>query len=120
MLSSKIREMTAHPFELLTYRIVDVSRENLGTYWFFYFGFNTVEAVAWFTFAAIVLFRWTRNRKSPLEVLYSLLFLLFGISDVIEIIFYPLWLLLAKAIILAGLLFTRRHLIRVHYAGKKF
>lgn len=112
--------MMALLFELLTYRIVDVSRENLGTYRLFYVGFNAFEAVAWFTFASIVLCRWNRNRKSRREVMYSLLFLLFGISDVIEIVFYPLWLLLAKAIILAGLLLTRRHLIRVHYPGKKF
>jgi hypothetical protein len=34
--------------------------------------------------------------------------------------FSQLWLLLAKTVILAGLLLTRRHLIRVHYAGKWF
>jgi len=105
---------------LLTYRIVDVSPETLGGYRPWYAGFNAFEAAAWFTFAACVLLRWHRHRKSRLEVVYSCLFLFFGLSDVMEIIAYPLWLLLAKAAIFAGLLLTRRHLIRVHYVGKKF
>lgn len=108
------------PVETLTYRIVDVSRENLGAYRLFYVGFNAVEALAWFAFAVIVFYRWRRNRKTKLEVVYSVLFLVFGLSDVMEIIAYPLWLLVAKGAILAGLLLTRRHLIRAHYVGKKF
>ena len=117
---SILTEISVSVTEILTHRIVDVSRENLGAYHTFYVGFNAFEAVAWFTFAFIVLLRWRRNRKTHLEIAYSILFVLFGLSDVMEIIAYPFWLLLAKAAVLAGLLLTRRHLIRVHYVGKKF
>lgn len=106
--------------DLLTYHIVEVSHDEFDWFQIFYFGFNTVEAVAWFVFAILVLIRWAKNQKTALEIGYSLLFLLFGLSDVMEIISYPLWLLLAKAIILTGLLLTRRHLIRTHYHGNKF
>lgn len=77
--------------ELLNHQFVEVSHEDLGVFEHFYFGFNAFEAAAWFAFAAIVLFRWFRHRKTWLEVLCSLLFLRFGISDVIEIIFHLLW-----------------------------
>ena len=108
------------PVKLLNYHIVDVSHEELGPFEIFYFGFNAIEALAWFTFAVIVLSRWHRNRKTKLEIAYSALFLVFGLSDVMEIIAYPLWLLLVKGVILTGLFLTRRHLIRDYYKGKKF
>ena len=106
--------------DTLTYRIVEVSHDQLGPFEIFYFGFNALEAVAWFTFATIVLVRWSHFRKSWLELMYSLLFVLFGISDVIEIFIYPLWLLIAKAAILVSLLLARRHLVQNHYSGRKF
>lgn len=108
------------PFQILNHRIVEVSHEKLGAFEIFYFGFNGLEAVAWFTFAAVVLLRWRRNRKTQLELSYAMLFLSFGLSDVMELIAYPCWLLIAKGAILAGLLFTRRHLIRYHYPGSWF
>jgi hypothetical protein len=104
----------------LTDRLVEVPRDTIGPLQIFYFGFNALEAIAWFVFAAIVLRRWFKHRHSPIEWLYSGLFVLFGLSDVMELFVYPVWLLLAKAVVLVGLLVCRHRLIKQHYQGAKF
>jgi hypothetical protein len=106
--------------DFLTYRLVDLDHTNIGLLEVFYFGFNGFEAVAWFVIAAIVFRRWQRNRKTGLEVAYALLFLLFGITDVLELDSLPVWRLLVKAVICVMLFAVRYRIITVVYPGAKF
>jgi len=77
--------------------------------------FNALEAAAWFAIGAWVFARYLRNRKSPLEILYAVLFVAFGLTDIREIASLPVWLLLLKAIILAAIVAIRGNLKRHHY-----
>ena len=105
---------------ILNHRLVEVSHTNIGAWEVFYFSFNALEAVCWGVFALLVLLRWKKHRHSRLELFYALLFLLFGISDVIEIFVYPIWLLLAKGLVLFGLWWCRKTLIARFYSGSWF
>jgi 4-amino-4-deoxy-L-arabinose transferase-like glycosyltransferase len=104
----------------LSYSLVSISYENIGPLQIFYFGFNSIEAIAWFIFAAYVLSRWVKHRKSNVEILYSLSFLLFGITDILELDKLPVWLLLVKGVILVSILLARHHLLKNHYPDAKF
>jgi hypothetical protein len=77
--------------------------------------FNLFEAAAWFTFAILVLRRWSRLRRSPLEVLYGLAFLTFSISDGIEAWQLTSWLLWWKLVNLVLLLSLRSKILRKCY-----
>lgn len=46
-----------------------------------YRGFNLLEGICWFVFAALVLKRWFRNRRSRWEWVYSAVFVAFGLTD---------------------------------------
>ena len=85
----------------------------------FYYRFNLVEAIAWFTIGGYVFIRFMRNRKSFYEIVYAVLFILFGITDIRELRNLPVWLLALKAIILSGLLIVRFYLKRNHYENLK-
>ncbi|HEY4262072.1 MAG TPA: hypothetical protein VGM98_18020 [Schlesneria sp.] len=81
--------------------------------------FNFVEAGSWFVFALLVLARWYRQRHSSLELWYSLAFVLFGISDLIEAWVLTSWLLWWKVINLVALFLLRRHVMRKFYPDAK-
>lgn len=81
--------------------------------------FNLVEATAWFLFAALVLMRWQRFRRSILELFYSLAFLTFGISDLIEAWRLTSWLLWWKLANLIALLVLRKVVLRRCYPGSR-
>jgi len=76
-----------------------------------YRGFNLLEAAVWFGLGLLVFIRWTRTLNSPWEIVYSLTFIAFGLSDVAEAWEQSPPLLAAKGVILAALL-TLRHAIR--------
>ena len=78
-------------------------------------GFNFVEAAAWFVFAALVLRRWQRHRRSGLELWYALGFVLFGISDLIETQYLTSWLLWWKGVNLVALFWLRRTVLLRYY-----
>ena len=69
--------------------------------------FNAVEAMIWFTFAGYVLVRNHRGHRSAMEYAYGVLFVLFGVSDLIECVQLSNPLILAKAVILVLLLVFR-------------
>ena len=46
-----------------------------------YHAFNLFEGAAWLTFAGLVYWRHAKYLRSPLEVVYSIAFLAFGLSD---------------------------------------
>lgn len=77
--------------------------------------FNLAEAGAWLVFAAIVLVRWSRNRRSGLEVAYALAFVAFGLTDVREAWEQSAPLFAIKGVMLAILLALRGLLHRRHY-----
>lgn len=73
-----------------------------------YVGFNALEACAWFAFCLFVAIRFAARRRTWYEVLYSLSFLVFGISDVMEMHHTTVGLLIAKGVILASILACRK------------
>lgn len=80
-----------------------------------YRAFNLAEAGAWFVFAALVLARWRRNRRSGLEIAYALAFAAFGLTDVREAWEQSASLFAVKGLVLAILLSLRWLLHRRHY-----
>jgi len=81
--------------------------------------FNLVEAAAWFLFALLVFLRWKRHRRSSLELWYVLAFLLFGLSDLIEMWSLTSWLLWWKGINLVTLFLIRRSVMKRYYPTAK-
>jgi hypothetical protein len=79
--------------------------------------FNLVEAFVWMIFAVLVLRRWIRLRRTPLEAGYATAFLLFGISDVIESEVLTSWLLWWKVVNVVVLFQLRRLIMHRHYPG---
>ncbi len=85
-----------------------------------YAWFNVLEGLAWMVIAGYVMVRFVRLRRSWWEVAYAGLFVLFGLSDWRESYVVQPWLILAKGVVLAGILLLRRYLIRRHYPGYRF
>jgi hypothetical protein len=84
-----------------------------------YHYFNLAEGVAWLVFAALVLRRFRRHRKSWLEVAYALAFVSFGATDFVEAYRLTSGLLLIKGANLGILLWLRAMVIRRYYPGSK-
>jgi hypothetical protein len=84
-----------------------------------YRNFNLAEAVAWWVFAALVLRRFFRNRRSRLEIWYALAFVLFGATDVREAWALQSWLLWVKLANLVALVKLRGAVIRRFYPDSK-
>jgi hypothetical protein len=80
-----------------------------------YSWFNVVEGWFWLVFAALVLQRYWKHRRSRLELAYSLAFFTFGLSDFRESYILESWLVLFKAVNLAALLALRWHVLQRHY-----
>lgn len=84
-----------------------------------YHWFNLLEGSFWIFLSALVLWRYLRHRRSPGELLYSFVFLLFGISDFREAYALETWLIWAKGVILLALLCLRRWIMRRYYPGSR-
>jgi hypothetical protein len=80
-----------------------------------YHSFNLVESSVWWVFAALVLLRFMRFRKSPRELLYALAFVLFGLTDLRESYCLSSWLIWAKLVNLGLLLWLRATVMRRFY-----
>ena len=80
-----------------------------------YSWFNVVEGWFWLVFAALVLGRYLTCRRSPIELVYALAFITFGLSDFRESYVLESWLVLFKAANLAALLALRWYVLRWHY-----
>lgn len=86
-----------------------------------YHWLNLAEATAWFVIAAVVARRLYRQRRRPgWELVYAGLFVLFGLSDVIEAYRVPLWLVAAKGLNFAAIVAVRQLIVRRVYVGAKF
>src|SRR5262249_4980434 len=84
-----------------------------------YHWFNLFEGLAWCLVAGLVLRRFLRYRKSPLEIIYALAFVTFGLSDFVEAHALTSWLIIAKGANLVILFALRRHLLRSYYPESK-
>jgi len=84
-----------------------------------YHWMNLVEGSAWLVFAAVVFGRHARHRHSPIELLYGLAFVTFGLSDFREAHALESWLILFKGLNLFALLYLRRLDIRRFYPQSK-
>jgi hypothetical protein len=104
--------------DLLAIRIVDPNRIEWGRFYPVYEWFNAFEAVFWFGFCLFVAGRFALNRKTWHEILYSLSFLAFGISDMMEVNHTTLGLLAAKGIILAWIIACRKVVLNVYPLAK--
>ncbi len=80
-----------------------------------YSWFNVVEGIFWLVFAALVLRRYLKHRRSPTELAYAAAFFTFGLSDFRESYILQSWLVLFKGINLAALLWLRWYVLRRFY-----
>ena len=80
-----------------------------------YHWMNLAEGTAWLIFSVLVMGRYFRNRNSSLELLYSLAFFTFGLTDFREAYILESWLILVKGLNLAILLYLRSLVIRRYY-----
>jgi hypothetical protein len=80
-----------------------------------YSWFNVVEGWFWLVFASLVLRRYLKFHRSPVELTYALAFFTFGLSDFRESFVLESWLVLFKAANLAALLWIRWHVLRRYY-----
>ena len=106
-------------WRLINYRLIDYAYLKGSCWELFYRWFNVVEAAVWLAIAIYVFSRYLRNKKTPYEIVYSTLFVLFGLSDLREILNLPVWLLAVKAIILTSILYTRSFLKKRFYNTMK-
>ena len=84
-----------------------------------YHWFNIAEAIAWFIFTLLVLWRWNRQRQSLIEIAYASAFLLFGITDLLESQALTSWLIWLKLVNLIALVWLRAIVIRRFYPQSK-
>jgi hypothetical protein len=105
-------------YDLLGTVLIVPDRNLSGLGYSCYVGFNAFEATVWVALGLFVAVRFLRNRRSGYEVLYSLSFFAFGISDVMEIYRTTLGLVAAKGILLISILACRR-IVLGFYPGWK-
>ncbi len=84
-----------------------------------YHWINLVEGCFWVGFTVAVLIRFAKHRRTSLELLYALAFLTFGLSDFREAYVVQSWLILAKGVNLAIIIYLRWYLIKHHYPQSK-
>lgn len=80
-----------------------------------YSWFNLFEGCAWLVFAALVLRRYSKHRRSQLELWYAFSFFTFGLTDFREAWVQQSWLIWLKGVNLVALLWLRALVIRRHY-----
>lgn len=73
----------------------------------------------WIVLAACVLARWARYRRSASEVIYSVSFLLFGLTDFREARVESAPLVVLKGLVLVLLLLLRKHVLARHYPDRR-
>ena len=105
-------------YRLIEIVLIDPDQKTWGFVYNLYVGFNAFEAVAWFAFCLFVAVRYIAHRKTWYEILYSLSFLVFGVSDVMEMHQTTIGLLVVKGIILASILACRKVVLNFYPLAK--
>jgi hypothetical protein len=85
-----------------------------------YHAFNLFEGSCWLIFAALVLRRHLAFRRSRLEILYTLAFFTFGLTDFREAYVLESWLVWVKLLNLLLLIRLRSIAIRRWYPGSRW
>lgn len=87
---------------------------HLSAGWFhhLYSWFNVAEGWFWLLFAALVLNRYLKHRRSAIEIVYALAFFTFGLSDFREAYVLETRLVVFKAINLLVLIYLRWHVLK--------
>ncbi len=105
--------------DIANHLLVDPTSDALVDYAPWYVGFNWIEACCWFAFAAFILIRHLRFRRTWFEPMYALSFLVFGLTDVVETGGLTVLLLLLKMMCVIALI-ALRHLVIQHHPGWRF
>ena len=109
-----IKMISNETSSIVNFVLIDYDYATDGSWAIFYYWFNFLEAIAWCSIGVYVFARFLRNRKSWLEIIYTLLFFVFGLTDFKELQNLPLWLLAFKGIIFASIIYTR-YLLKPFY-----
>ena len=80
-------------WELLHTPLIETGFPSLRGYHWIYVPFNVAEALTWFGFAAFALLRYARRGQTWYELQYAASFVLFGFTDLIEVVATTPWLL---------------------------
>ncbi len=80
---------------------------------------NLAEGCIWLVLGGLVLARYLRHRRSPLELAYALAFALFGASDFREAFALQSWLIAAKGLNLAALVWLRHVVLGRFYPASR-
>jgi len=83
-----------------------------------YHFFNLFKGFCWLVVGTYVLGRYLVHRRSPLEIVYGLAFLGFGLTDFREAYRLESWLVWIKLVNLLVLIWLRRIALRRWYPGK--
>jgi hypothetical protein len=84
-----------------------------------YHVFNLFEGICWIVFACLVLLRYLRFRHSAIELLYSLAFCSFALTDFREAFVLESWLVWVKLANLIALVGLRSFVMRRFYPDRK-
>jgi hypothetical protein len=104
---------------LLRHEILRTDFERFSGFAWFYVSFNVLETLIWLGIAIFIIRRALRGGAPRGDQLaYAGAFILFGVSDLLEVVALPVWLLLAKGIVLAAIVLLRRRVLR-RYPGAK-
>lgn len=104
---------------ILSYKRVEHNYAECGFWVGAYWWFNIVEAILWCGVGIYILNRYLSYKKSYWELAYAGLFFIFGWTDIREVADLPVWLLLFKGLVLAGIIVARFYLVRNFYHGSK-
>ncbi len=80
-----------------------------------YHAFNLFEGTVWAILSVLVLVRFLRRRGSPVEIVYSLAFFTFGLTDFWEAYELSSWLIWIKGANLLALFRLRSFVISRYY-----
>jgi hypothetical protein len=97
-----------------TWRAADDSWTSRAYHWF-----NLAEGCVWLALAVLVLLRFRRFRRSPLECLYAAAFFTFGLSDFREAWSLDSWLIWLKLVNLVALLWLRQIVLHRWYPASR-
>ncbi|HEX3134926.1 MAG TPA: hypothetical protein VHX44_15270 [Planctomycetota bacterium] len=100
----------------MNYLLVDPASESLVDYRPWYVVFNWIESACWLGFAVFVCGRHLRYRRTWIEPMYALTFLIFALTDAIETTGLTIILLVLKAVCILALI-AQRKLVVQHYSG---
>jgi hypothetical protein len=106
-------------YRFLAIVLINPDLSTWGFVYYCYVGFNAFEAIAWFAFSLFVGIRFALHRQTWYEILYALSFLVFGVSDVMEMYQTTFGLLIAKGIILMSIIAGRKVALG-YYPGAKY